>query len=60
MLGSRPKLDKKCFQRFGKPNMRSWQILVGNQMLDKIMALPNPWLSKFGGKPNMPLLYSLI
>lgn len=31
------KLDKKNYHGFGKPNIKSWQILIANQLIAKIM-----------------------
>jgi hypothetical protein len=30
--------QKKICHRFGKPNVRGWQVLVANQITAKIMA----------------------
>jgi hypothetical protein len=34
----KPKLNKKNYHGFSKPNVRDWQVLIANQTIAKIMA----------------------
>jgi len=49
------KVGQKNCHRFGKPNVRVWQVLVENQILAKTMACQIFGMANFGSKPIRPL-----
>jgi len=51
-----PKIGQKNCHRFGKPNVRVWQVLVANQILAKIMTCQIFGMANFGSEPIRPKL----
>ena len=49
------KVGQKICHRFGKPNVRVWQVLVANQILAKIMTCQIFGMANFGSKPIKPI-----
>jgi hypothetical protein len=50
--------DKK-FHKFGKPNVRCWQVLVANQIITKIMTYQIYGLANFESQPIKLFIYSI-
>jgi len=49
-----PKVEQKYCHKFGKSNMRGWQVLVANQILAKILVCQIFGMAKFDHKPIRP------
>jgi hypothetical protein len=52
----KPKVGQTNCYRFGKPNVRIWQVLIANQILAKIMACQIFDMANFGRQPIKPFI----